>query len=248
MYALALEKLRPLAAKNVRPFLEDVLSSHRDGIHSIYITGSSITDDFDEKTSDVNSVIVLKEMDLKFIETLARSGRKYRKHRVAAPLIMTPEYIRTSLDVFPVEFLNFRLSHATVYGEDILDGLDIRRTDLRHQCEREIKTKLISLRQGYIASAGDRKIITEGLARSITGHVPLFRGILYLLGKQPPVRQKDVISMISETADLNSGIFLKVLRVKQEKLRPGIQELNTIFEDYYAATVKLGKIIDEISA
>ena len=68
---------------------------------------------------------------------------------------MTPEYIRTSLDVFPVEFLNFKLIHATVFGEDIFESLEINRMDLRRQCERELKVKLVSLRQGYISSLGD---------------------------------------------------------------------------------------------
>ncbi|MBI4848662.1 MAG: hypothetical protein HY808_08835 [Nitrospirae bacterium] len=247
MTDLSLGKLRPVAAKEIKPFFEEVLSRYQGKIHSIYVTGTSITDDFNEKTSDVNSVIVLKEMDLKFIELLSLLGKKYSKHRVAAPLVMTPEYIKTSLDVFPVEFLNFKLIHATAFGEDIFEGLEIGKPDLRHQCERELKVKLIALRQGYISSLGDRKILTEGLAKSITGYVPLFRGIIVLLGKQPPVNQGDVVRALSEAADINTDVFSKILRVKKEKVKLSMQELNTTFEDYYSATDKLGKIIDAIN-
>jgi hypothetical protein len=244
---LTLDRLKWTAAEKIRPFLEEVLAGYREKIHSIHITGTAITDDFDDKVSDVNSVIVLQVMDLKFLELLAPLGKKYGKQKVAAPLIMTPGYILSSLDVFPIEFLNFKSIHATVFGEDILEGIEIRRMDLRHQCERELKAKLIRLRQGYLSSQGDRKLLTESFARSITDYIPLFRGILLLLGQQPPIMQYEVIEALGRAAGVDTGVFVKVLQKKHEKIKLTIEELNTIFEDYYAATEKLGAIVDEIN-
>jgi hypothetical protein len=246
MSDLALEKLKPGAAKKIKPFLNEILTGYRKHIHSIHITGTAITNDFDEKISDVNSVVVLKEMDLKFLGLLAPLGKKYGRNKVAAPLIMTPEYINSSLDVFPIEFLNFKLIHATIFGEDILDDLAIGRMDLRYQCERELKTRLIWLRQGYISSQGDRKLLTEGFVTSITGYIPLFRGIIHLLGKVPPVSQSEVITALAAASNVNTDVFAKVLNEKYQKSKLSVDHLNTIFEDYYAATEKLGRIVDEI--
>ncbi len=244
---LDLDRLKPAAAEKIQPFLEELLAGHLERIHSIHVTGTAITDDFDEKLSDVNSVIVLREMDLKFLELLAPLGKKYGKQKVAAPLIMTPEYIESSLDVFPIEFLNFKYIHSTVFGEDILENISVDRMDLRRQCERELKTKLIWLRQGYLSSQGDRKLLTEGFVRSITDYIPLFRSILMLLGEEPPLLQDDVIQALGRAAVVDTGIFIKVLKEKHEKIKLTIEELNTIFEDYYTATEKLGAIVDEIN-
>jgi hypothetical protein len=243
---VTLEKLKPAAAKRIGSFLDEILNSYRERIHSIYITGSAITEDIHEERSDVNSIVMLKEMDLKFLEMLAPLGKKYGKHKVAAPLIMTPDYVSTSLDVFPVEFLNIKLIHSTVYGDDIFTDIEINRMDLRYQCERELKVKLIWLRQGYLSSLGDRKILAENFARSITGHIPLFRGLIVLLGKQPPAEHGNVISSLAEAANINTDIFARVLAMKHAKSKPTIEELNTIFEDYYTATAKLGRIVDAI--
>ncbi len=247
MTEFALDRLKPAAAERIRPFLQEVVDKFSAKIHSINVTGSGITEDFDPKVSDVNSIVTLKEMDLEFLELIAPLGRKYGKHKVAAPLIMTPEYIRTSLDVFPVEFLNFKLVHATVYGEDILKNLEINRMDLRHQCERELKVKLIWLRQGYISSAGDRKLLTQGFVDSISGYIPLFRGIIVLLGKEPPVLHADVVTELGNVSDVDTSVFARVLREKHEKTRLTIERLNTIFEDYYSVTERLRKIVDEIT-
>ncbi|RJR17144.1 MAG: hypothetical protein C4581_08530 [Nitrospiraceae bacterium] len=243
---LSHHSLQPAAAKRIKPFLDEILEKYRDRIHSIHITGSAITDDYDDNVSDVNSIFTLKEMDLKFLELLAPLGRKYGKSRVAAPLIMTPEYVNSSLDVFPVEFLNFKLIHATIFGEDIFNDIEINRTDLRHQCERELKTKLIWLRQGYLSSLGNSKSLTERFAKSITGYIPLFRALIVLFGKEPPVKQDDVITALSHAMDINTDVFSKVLQEKHDRIKLSIDELNTIFEAYYTATEKLRKMVDEI--
>ena len=248
MPELVLDKLRPEVSKNMKPFFEDVLEGYAENIHSIHVTGSSMTGDFNPKTSDMNSIFVLNEMDLKFLEVLAPKGKKYRKKRVAAPLIMTPRYIQKSLDVFPIEFLNFKLIHETVYGEDILNDIEIRHGDLRHQCERELKVKLIGLRQGYLASMGDTKTLTEGLDGAITAHIPLLRGIIMLLGKTPPVEWDEVLQKLQQVTAVDCGVLKKVLDEKRQRAKLSLQELNALFEDYYAATEKLQKVVDEIKA
>jgi len=246
MSDIRLEKLLPFVAQRIKPFIEEILGDYPENIHSIHIVGSSVTEDFHEKTSDINTIYVLKDMDLKFIKAIAPLGKNYKKKGIAAPLIITPEYIIRSLDVFPIEFLDFKLIHETVFGEDILKDIEINKGDLRYQCEREIKIKLIGLRQGYISSLGDKSLITELLVNSIAGYLPLFRGIILLMGKEPPIRRHDVISALSASAGINADIFRRILDIKKGKLKPTKDELYTVFDEYYIATEKIGKIIDEL--
>jgi hypothetical protein len=159
---------------------------------------------------------------------------------------MTPEYIAGSLDVFPIEFLDLKLIHETVFGEDILKDIEIKNSDLRQQCEREIKTRLIGLRQGYVSSMGDKHILTERFVSSITGYMPLFRGIIHLVGKERPVGKYDVIRTLSAATGVNTDIFNKILDMKKGKIKPGKDELVTVFEEYYSATEKIGKVVDEL--
>ncbi len=246
MPEVRLQDLKPSAAKKIGPFLEEVLDRFERSIHSLLVTGTALTDDYDEKHSDVNSICVLEAMDLKVLKLLAPLGKKYGRQRVAAPLIMTPAYIGESLDVFPLEFLNFKLNHSAVYGTDLFQDLVIEKNDLRQQCEREIKTKLIGLRQGYISTQGDRKLLNEGLRKSITAYIPLFRGIITLLGKEPPLLQQEAVAALSQASGVDCGIFSRVLRAKREDEKASLDELHTLFEAYYDATEKLRKVIDEI--
>jgi len=228
------------------PFRDELLTGYREKIHSIHITGSALTDDFDPKLSDINSVLVLNHMDLEFLEHLAPLGIKYGRKRLAAPLIMTPEYIHNSLDVFPIEFLDIKLLHHLVYGEPLFDRIEIERSHLRNQCERELKVKLIGLRQGYLSSKGERKILAEHFVDTISGYIPLFRGLIYLMGSPPPTGHVEVVETLAEISGVDTGVFKEVLRQKKEGGRPSIERLKTIFEEYYRTVEKLMEIADGI--
>jgi predicted nucleotidyltransferase len=239
--------VRESIKKVFEPFLKEILESYREEIHSVHIVGSCLTPDYDEKTSDINSIVVLKEMNLGFVEFLAPLGRKYKKRSVAAPLIMTPEYIQNSLDVFPIEFFNFKLIHETVYGEDLLKDLSIENRHMRLQVERELKTKLIWLRQGYISTMGDRRLLVENLKNSIKGYIPLFRAIISLFGEEVPVASLEVIKKLEEITKVNCLIYEKIFMLKKGRISPGKDELDRYFEEYYISTERLGRIVDELS-
>ena len=234
-------------AARYKPFLDMILEHHQDLIHSVHIVGSALTQDFDPRTSDINSVVVLDKMDLKFLKFLAPLGKKYGRKRIAAPLIMTPEYIAKSLDVFPIEFFNIQQLHLTVFGEDIFIDLNINKSDLRRQCEQELKVKLIGLRQGYISAAGDQKILARGFAESFSGYMPLFKAIILLLGKVPPRNNADILSTLEDISGVRTEVFKRVLDQKRKKTRPSLEQLNLVFEDYYAAIEKLGDFTDAIA-
>ena len=231
-------------ADRFKPFLEEILKDHQDKLDSVYIVGSALTQDYDPKISDINSVFVLQEMDLKFLELLAPLGKKYGKKAIAAPLFMTPTYIDNSRDVFPIEFLNIKLLHHTVFGEDIFKNLDIDDSDLRHQCERELKVKLIGLRQGYISSAGDQKVLARGFVDSIAGYLPLFKAIIVLFGKMPPHNSQEIISLLTDITGIQTDAFNQVLALKNRKIKPSLEKLNLVFEDYYKIIEQLGEMID----
>ena len=224
--------LPSMAANKIRPFFEEVMQCCPEKVHSVYVTGSAVTPDFRESTSDVNSLIVLNDLHFEFFKFLAPLGKKFKSKGVAAPLVMTPSYIQDSLDVFPMEFLELRLIHKTALGPDIVQNLEIDPVLLRLQCEREIKTRLIGLWNGYISSTGETDMIAQLLYRSIKGCMPLFRSIVFLLGKLPPIKKMDVIGAISDNTGIDKDILIKALLLKESPIK-NREELLSLFERYY---------------
>jgi hypothetical protein len=131
-----------------------------------------------------------------------------------------------------MEFLELKLIHKTAYGTDIVKELKIDRKLLRLQCEREIKTRLIGLWQGYIASLGETDLIASLLLRSIKGCMPLFRSIIFLMEKEPPFKKIDVISSLSGTTQIDKEVLIKALVLKEKRSKDR-GEVLSLFESYY---------------
>jgi hypothetical protein len=246
MNNLDVNGLNPAVAGKITPMVEDLLREHASNIHSFHLVGSAVIPDYNEKLSDINSVLVLRTMDLRVLTFLAPLGKKYGKKRIAAPLVMTPEYIDSSLDAFPVEFLDFKLIHKTVYGQDLLRDVQVTMPNLRLQCERDVKIKLIGLRQGYLSSLGKKEDIAAVLVRSFTGSMALFRAITSLLSKEPPIPRAEVITMLATATGIKTDIFDKLLMLKLNLLKPSEQELAFFFERYYNTLESMGTIIDDL--
>ena len=228
-----------------QPFMDEILSKAGDLVHSVYLTGSALTPNYDPKFSNINSALVLHRMDLKLLEWLAPLGKKYGKKRIAAPLVMTRDYLNKSLDVFPIEFYNIQRIHRVLHGEDVFENLEIHLPELRSQCEREIKVRLIGLWQSYLSASGDRKLLNEGFIRSFSGYIPLFRGLILLKGGVPPILNEQVLNELERLTGIGTGPFQRVLREKKERKTLPEADLNTLFEDYFLALEKLGELVDD---
>ena len=221
MQNLLFESIPVEAVNRIRPFFEAILGGCPEKVQSLHVTGSAVTSDFSEKTSDINSLILLDEIHF-----------------------MTPSYIDESLDVFPMEFLELKLIHKTAYGNDIVKDLEIDPKLLRLQCEREIKTRLIGLWQGYISSFGETDIIASLLWRSIKGCMPLFRSII-LMGKDPPLNKIDVINSLNSTTHVDKEVLIKALLLKEKRFKDR-EEVLSLFESYYGNLETVAGIVNAL--
>jgi hypothetical protein len=81
---------------------------------------------------------------------------------------------------------------------------------------------------------------------SFSGYIPLFKGIIFLLGKKPPVTSRDAIDVLEEVTSVSTRVFNTVLKQKKQKTKLMMDQLNTIFQEYYTAIERLGDITDGI--
>ena len=165
---------------------------------SLTLFGAIAAGAFNPRSHTARSVFVVGEVDLEMLHRLARQGPRLGKARIAAPLIMTPEYINASMDTFPLEFLEIAQHHLCVFGEDYFRELPLEAAEVRHECEREIKTIQLAMRQALLAAAGRDKALTtvevdvgERLLRSL-------RGLLWLHGDTEPKAALDAVAAIED--------------------------------------------------
>jgi hypothetical protein len=86
------------------------------------------------------------------LEALGPLAETWRRERVSAPLVMTPDEFHRSLDTFPAEYRALLDHHVVIAGLPPFEHVQIRPDDLRRACEAQARGHLIHLRQGWIES------------------------------------------------------------------------------------------------
>jgi hypothetical protein len=106
----------------------------------------------------------------------------WRRLGLATPLVLTGDEFRRSLDVFPLEYGDIIAHHVILSGSDPFTRLVVTEADLRRGCERQVKSHLIHLREGFLETAGNPGEIAGLIAASAP---PLRRLLVHLESLEP---------------------------------------------------------------
>jgi predicted nucleotidyltransferase len=225
---------------------KDFKAIFNDAIISIILYGSGAGSDFNPHTSDLNFLIILSEEAIDHLDKAIETVSRWRKKNVATPLFMTKSYIESSLDSYPLEFLNMKKNYILVYGEDILKDISLQPHHLRLQCEREIKGKLLLLREGFLETEGKQKRIKELIKASITAFISIFNGLLYLKGIEILPTRREIIQSVAKEIPIDQEIFMKCLDIKQDTQEFSSSEIKNLFKAYLVEVRKLWEVVDKM--
>ncbi len=217
-----------------------------DDLISILMYGSAATGEYRHGSSDINFMIVLTEKGIDRLDRAFEAVGKWRKSRAAIPLFITEGYLDTSLDVFPIEYLNFQINHVLLYGKNILEGLVIKPEFLRLQCERELKGKLMLLRAAFLSTAGKGRHLKKVVSDSLPAMVAVFRALLYLKGREGRGDQRSILRETCEVFGLEHAVFQNLLDIKEGRLKPSDRDLLAIFKTYMGQVRRLSDFVDQL--
>jgi hypothetical protein len=171
---------------------------------------------------------------------------KWEKRRVPVPLFLSEDYIKSSLDAFPLEFFNIRLAYSVVYGQDVLKDLNIEKGNLRLQCERELKAKLLLLRRSFLQANGEVRLLTGLVKQSFSAFISIFNALLYLKGDEIPGEYLGIIKAMSENYDINRDLFQNLSQIKKEEKKFAKDEIKKIVWEYILEIKGLSKKVDQM--
>lgn len=163
---------------------------------ALTLFGHVVTPAFDTTRHLIRSVLVTESVDLGMLRRLAERGPDLARERITAPLVMTPEYIRASRDTFPLELMAIQECHVTVFGEDYFAALTFEAAHVRLQCERELKTLTLAMRQGLLASTGDEQFLASIEIDLAGGLVRTLRGLLWLKGDREKRSESEMLAAL----------------------------------------------------
>lgn len=241
-----MKTLHPDLQKILPGYVEQVKTAYGEALVSLILYGSAAGAGYAPGRSDVNLMLVLTDTGVPSLKAYSPLYERWRKHHFNAPLFATREYLRSSVDVFPMEFLDIKEQHVVLFGEDVMDSLDINRSNLRYQCEEQVKGQMVRLR-GALIEMEWQKERTEGLlVTALSSLLPVFRSILRLLRQECPRGGREITSRLCAALEIREDAFLEVGRIKAGE-KSGTPTLD-LAGDFLAAVEQLAARLDALKA
>lgn len=233
---LNLEGLPAMLEQRVRQYAVQLQNLAGMDARALTLFGSAAAGSFDPKYDTARSVFVLARIDLEMLRRLAKEGPSLGKLGIAAPLIMTPEYIGASLNAFPLEFLEIQQNHIQVFGHDYFAELVFEEAHVQQECERELKTVLLGLRQALLVTTGRNKPLVE-IERDVGERVlRALRGMLWLNGDREP---KPALPTLAAAEKQFSRPLSGIRRTLERGTPDGWEAFKALYADVEAVGINL---------
>lgn len=230
--------------KLLSALVRDLQAALGQRMRSVILYGSAARGDVQAR-SDLNVLVVMEPLDPESLEKAAPALRRWTRGGQPMPRLFSPALIADSADVFPIEMLDIRGSRRVLHGDDPFAALVIHPDHLRMQCERELREKLMRLREGYVEAHDSSKGLERLLVASYTTFVALFRGCLHLMAGAVPARGDEVVAAFCDRAGLDPTPFQRVDRLRRGEARGA--DPRELFLGYHEQLMKAVARVDRFA-
>jgi predicted nucleotidyltransferase len=198
---------------------QDYRSVYGTDLEAILLYGSGAKGEYVAGRSDINFLVVLSQKGIHQVDQAIPLIKKWHKNNVATPLFLT----------------------------SLLEKVKIDKSDLRLQIERELRGKLIYLRQGFLNNGDSREKLENLLSSSVSTFAAIFDSLIYLKKGQLAATKQKVFDEITALFDLDKAVFAQLLNIKKGEWRGSKTQLYDLTRSFINQIAALVIQVDKIS-
>lgn len=165
-----------------------------DNLVSAFIHGDCLMEGYSALEFPWTVSFILKSNSVEDMLPLQKLTAKAKRENIVFNHVFSRFEIKSSQDVFPLEFLHIKSKNVTICGETPLADFSPNLAELRIECERELRGLLVHLRRAFLYIKEDRH--PHGIyVRSQPTLLPLLYGVYYLATGNYPENHEQVYEM-----------------------------------------------------
>jgi len=237
-----LDKNRQATLNN---FISELRNAFQHNLISVILYGSGASGEFTSNYSNLNVLVVLASADIKSLQAVTGVVNKAAYRRIA-PIFLSENFIAGSSDVFPIEFMDMQENHLLLFGKDVFEGLTIETKNLRFQCEQELKSKLLNIKNAYLKISNDKAALRNLLFKSFTSVLHILRNVLKVRGKAAPYQKIEILREVALEFHISIDAWKKILEAKSDALELSPKETDDLFVKFMGELEILTNIIDAL--
>ena len=226
-------------------FVEEAKTIFGNNLNSMILYGSRANAPEVGKKSDHNVLILLKSASTQDLKPFGNTVRKWVFAGNPPPSVFSSDMFAKSADVFPIEFLDMKMNRKVLFGEDTLVNIEIDEKNLRHQCEYELKIKLLGIKKAGMLAKRDRDF-REIMAGSISPVLSVVKHSVRLFGEKTPKSRLEALEVLKSKLGIDPEIFITALNIKHKDPSVKSVKAEPLFDRYTAELEKIVNAVDNI--
>jgi hypothetical protein len=236
-----------MATMTLEELTRQLTQAYGDALVAVVLYGSGASGETIAKHSNLNVLVIVRDLSMDRLRAASAVAHAWNAAGNPAPLTLTEREWRSSCDIFPMEYADILERHRVLHGALPTDGVRVDRAHLRLQVEYEAMGKLLALRQGTLAAAGDERRQLEVLQASLSPILVVFRALLRLHGDRPPTGHEALVNEAARLGAFEPEPFLRVVRhVRGDERLKGAAVGETLSR-YLAAMEELVRHLDRFA-
>src|SRR5436190_19596429 len=201
----------------VNQFVERMRAAADTNLASVILYGSAAQGEFHPEYSDLNLLCIIRDASFASLFRIASVVDWWRGKKHHPPLVLTAAELKSTADVFSIEFVDMKQRYRVLWGDDVLSTLEIPMHLHRSQLEYELREKLFLLRQHLMLTRGNEKQLWEVMLHSLSSFTTFFRHVLIELGKQGRPHSFDAVNELASRLNFDPSAFVQLMEVRSKK-------------------------------
>lgn len=202
--------------------LQDVFSNR---LASVFIFGSKANSSDEKLNSNVDLFVIVDNVRGDDLTKLFPATKRWVLKGNPAPILVGKEEFYSMADTYAIECSDLKWNNQLIYGDDLVQNLNINYFDLRLQCERELKHLIHKLRSFYLEHGRTRSAILPAIDTIARTVAVLFRALIRLKNLTPSVYKQDLVEQLGSVIRFDKQFFKKLIGHKEKSYTFNSSEL-----------------------
>jgi hypothetical protein len=233
------EELQPLASE-----LGEVLGAEFKGLAACPAGPGG---DPGARTGATVVMVLVERVTVAVLNRLRPVIARWSKRLGIDPVIVTPEEIETSVDVFPIEFLNLKAEGAFIGEVNPFAELKVDRESLRRQVEEDLKTKGLWLRGAFLQQGTRRGAVHGLLVEHFATLTVLLRSLLTLKGRALPPGTGEALQAVAEAYGVQAETLTEVASLQRTPPKGSQAEREDLFQRYHEVLSHIAEQVNNMA-
>jgi predicted nucleotidyltransferase len=214
-------------------------------LESVVLYGSMAAGDHTAKHSDINLMIVTKNLTREELQSLSSVIVPWVKEGNHPPLLLNTNHFKEFASVFPVEILDIQNSHKILYGSDPVQGVSVSNDHLKVQLQHELQAKFLRLKTQFILTESKPAAVIQLMVDSLSSFLVLFKNSLWLFNAKPLPKKMEALRQLKSHIAFDMEPFEKVEHLKNGSHLPESDAI-LLFQRYFSSVQSIMNHVDQL--